>query len=157
MSRYLLRPSLSSHRLTPTSGGTYRVALKPAWDDSTTELVLGGHELIAHLVLLVPPPRVHTIRYYGAWARRSKLRPFVVPAPVEPTAATQAPESTASCGGRSHRYRMSWAQALAKVFEIDVTVCARCKRKGMRRIAVLHDPKVLRAIADALERKGYLP
>jgi len=49
---------------------------------------------------------------------------------------------------------MTWAQALAKVFEIDVTVCARCKRKGMRRIAVIHDPKVLRATAEAIKRKG---
>lgn len=158
LSRYLLRPPLSNDRLTQTSGGKYRVALKRAWDDGTTALVLSGQELMARLVLLVTPPKVHTVRYFGGWARRSKLRPFIVPF----VAATSAVETNASAkvGAGSHcrhRYRLSWAQALAKVFEIDVTVCPRCNEKSMRRIAVFHDPKVLRAIAEAIERKGKPP
>jgi len=156
--RYLLRPPLAKDRLIRRADGKFQVNFRRVWDDGTSGIVLCGKELMARLVLLIHPPRIHTVRYYGAWARRSKLRPLVTYA-QEPQAseATERVEQNLPCIQRGHRFRMSWAQALAKVFEIDVTVCPNCKRKGMRRIAVLHDPKVLRAIADALKRKGYRP
>ena len=55
-------------------------------------------------------------------------------------------------GGATHRYRLSWAQALARVFEIDMTQCARCGQKGMQKIAVIHDARVLRAMVAVMER-----
>ena len=58
-------------------------------------------------------------------------------------------------GGHSdqaHRYRLSWAQALSKVFAIDITQCSRCGQQGMQLIAVLQDPRVLRAMLVSTER-----
>jgi hypothetical protein len=66
------------------------------------------------------------------------------------------PDRAASCR-RPHRYRLSWAQALAKVFETDISVCPRCHQKGLQQIAVLTDARVLRAIVTAIERKGGPP
>ena len=54
--------------------------------------------------------------------------------------------------GPRYRYRLSWAQALVKVFEIDITQCARCGQKGMQKIAVIHDARVVRAMVATIER-----
>jgi hypothetical protein len=152
--RYLLRPPLSNDRLSRTSDGRYRIALKRVWDDGTTAIVVSGEELLARLIALIPPPRVHTTRYFGAWAKRSKLRRWVVP---DLTADETSSEHTDSCDHQSSPYRMSWAQALAKAFEIDVTVCPRCKQQGMQQIAIIHDERVLQAMLAAIERKYEPP
>ncbi|MEK7706288.1 MAG: transposase, partial [Myxococcota bacterium] len=70
--RYLLRPPLSNDRLTRTEEGKYRIALKRAWNNGTSAIIVSGEELLGRLALLVPPPRVHTTRYFGVWAPRSR-------------------------------------------------------------------------------------
>jgi len=161
--RYLLRPPLSQDRLARGRGGTFVVSFRRPWEDGTAGIVLSGQELMARLVLLVHPPRIHTVRYYGAWARRSKLRALVTPQPLETTTATEvdlaqeAQEASAHRFKRGYRQRMTWAQALAKVYAIDVTLCPRCQREGLHCIAVLHDSKVIPEIVDTLKRKEHPP
>lgn len=154
---YLLRPPLSNDRLTRTQDGKYRIALKRIWDDGTSAIVVSGEELLARLAVLVPPPRVHTTRYFGAWAPRSKLRRFVVPqAPVEEAAPSNCPHSdpaVSGTSGRPNRYRLTWAQALRKVFSIEIEECPRCGQKGMQQIAIIQDETVLRAMVTAIERR----
>ena len=117
----------------------------------------------------VHPPRIPTVRYDGAWARRSKLRALVTPQPLETTTATEvdlapeaqeaqeAPEAPAHRFKRGYRQRMTGTQALAKVWAIDVTLCPRCQQEGLHGIAVLHDSKVITEIDDILKRKGHPP
>ena len=153
--RYLLRPPLSNDRLTRSSDGRYRIALKRIWDDGTAAIVVSGEELLARLAVLVPPPRFHTTRYFGCFAPRSKLRRLVVPcSPAAPKAASDVGDDS---GEHKHRYRLSWAQALAKVFEVDVTQCARCGHKGMQQIAVISDASVLRAMLASMKREAKPP
>jgi len=148
--KYLLRPPLSNDRLTRTADGKYRIALKRAWDDGTCAIVVSGEELMARLAVLVPPPRVHTTRYFGVFAPRSKLRRLVVP--CSPAAPKVCNEGSGDRAARSSsRYRLSWAQALAKVFGVDVTQCPRCGQQGMQQIAVIKDARVLRAMLASME------
>ena len=150
--RYLLRPPLSNDRLTRTADGKYRIALKRTWDDGTCAIVVSGEELMARLAVLVPPPRVHTTRYFGVFAPRSSWRRLVVP--CSPAASKVRSDRSDDGVLRSgHRYRLSWAQALAKVFEIDVTQCSRCGQQGMQQIAVIKDARVLRAMLASIERE----
>ncbi len=74
LARYVTRPPLSKRRLMRQEDGRYRIALKAPWRDGTTHLVLDGPELVGWLAALVPPPRFHLTRYFGAFAPRSKLR-----------------------------------------------------------------------------------
>jgi hypothetical protein len=148
--RYLLRPPLSNDRLTRTDDGNYRIALKRPWDDGTCAIVVSGAELMARLAVLVPPPRIHTTRYFGCFAPRSHLRRLVVPCSPAPTNATR--DNDGDHSDRAHRYRLSWTQALAKVFAIDITQCCRCGQQGMQQVAVIHDPRVLRAMLASIER-----
>ena len=153
--RYLLRPPLSNDRLTRTDEGKYRIALKRVWDDGTAAIIISGAELMARLAVLVPPPRFHTTRYFGCFAPRSKLRRLVVPASAAPTKAAHD-EGGAHRDG-VHRYRLSWAQALSKAFEIDIAVCPRCHQKGMQQIAIIQDPRVLRAMLASIEYEAEPP
>ena len=115
-------------------------------------MVVSGEELMARLAVLVPPPRVHTTRYFGVFAPRSSLRRLVVPcSPAAPKARNDGSDDGAQ--RRGHRYRLSWAQALAKVFDIDVTQCSRCGQHGMQQIAVIRDAHVLRAMLASIERE----
>jgi hypothetical protein len=50
------------------------------------------------------------------------------------------------------RYRLSWAEALRKVFEIEIAVCPRCRQKGLQQIAIIKDERVLRAMLASIER-----
>jgi len=78
--------------------------------------------LLARLATLVPPPRVHGLRYHGVFAPNSKVRKRVVPAP-EPVAPVVAPAPVMKRKpGRPKRatetartYRIPWAELLAKV------------------------------------------
>jgi hypothetical protein len=154
--RYILRPPLSNDRLSLTDDGKYRVALKRAWDDGTCAVVFSGDELMARLAVLVPPPRVHTTRYFGVWAPRSKMRRLVVPDSPAPTKIVVANQD----GERDvlhHRYRLSWAQALSKVFAIDIMQCPRCNQKGMQQIATIQDARALRAILASIENRVEPP
>ena len=153
--RYLLRPPLSNDRLRRTADGKYQIALKRIWDDGTAAIVISGEELMTRLAVLVPPPRVHTTRYFGVFAPRSQLRRLVVP--LSPPTSKGAGHSGEDCGEHNHRYRLKWAQALAKVFEVDISECPRCRQKGMQQIAVITDAHALRAIVAAIERKGEPP
>jgi hypothetical protein len=119
--------------------------LKRPWDDGTTAIVISGQELLARLSALVPPPRIHTVRYYGVWAPRSAWRSLVLPEGANEDNGKAGARrnadgggNTASACGSHHRYRLSWAQAIAKVFEVDVTSCPRCKQKGMQQIRCHH-------------------
>ncbi|MEK7706282.1 MAG: hypothetical protein AAB426_15080 [Myxococcota bacterium] len=78
----------------------------------------------------------------------------MVPTPPE---APQTQSSEGADSHHSHRYRLSWAQALAKVFEIDIAVCPRCRQRGMQQIAVIQDARVLRAMLASMAKETEPP
>ena len=77
------------------------------------QIVVSPHELIEKLSALVPPPRIHLIRYPGVLAPNAADRALIVPAPTatDGTAATD-PEAAPT----SPVQRLKWAQLLARVF-----------------------------------------
>jgi hypothetical protein len=105
---------------------------------ASSPLFLSGHELLEKLASIVPPPRAHTTRYHGVLAPHSKSREKVVPAENNrntPSAERQKSGST--------KYRLTWAALLARVFQIDVSVCPVCRGK-MNIIAFITDPASVR-------------
>ena len=93
--------------------------LKTPWADGTTALLLSPQELLEKLAALVPPPRLHLIRYHGVLAPASADRAQIVPGPSALTAASDDGVCDGGCGpadnpGR-HRHRVEWARLLARV------------------------------------------
>jgi hypothetical protein len=61
MCRYVLRPPMAQDRVTVTSEGQVRLALRHAWSDGTTHLVFDPVAFLERLAVLVPRPRVNLI------------------------------------------------------------------------------------------------
>jgi putative transposase len=63
--RYAGRPPLATLRLSRIADGRLLYRLKRRWRDGTTHVVFEPQELLEKLAALVPPPRVHQVRYHG--------------------------------------------------------------------------------------------
>lgn len=135
---YVTRPPLAAGSLEKVGDDKYLFKMKSSWSDGTSYIILSGHELLEKLAAIVPPPRSHTTRYHGILAPNSKQRAKVVPA--ESTGSTPSEERRKS---GSTKYRLTWAALLARVFQIDVSLCPACGRK-MRIIAFITDPASVR-------------
>jgi hypothetical protein len=80
LARYMGRPSIAEDRVQQREDGRYCLWFKRPWSNGTAAVVLSGVELVARLAALVPPPRMHLVRYFGVFAPRARLRNAVVPA-----------------------------------------------------------------------------
>ena len=56
-------------------------------------------------------------------------------------------------GAMPTRTQMTWAQRLRRVFDIDVSRCARC-RAPLRVLAVITDPRVIAALLAHLDTRA---
>lgn len=127
--RYVARPAIAMDRLHQRPDGLLIYKLKKAYNDGTEYLLFSPEEFLEKLAALVPIPRVHLIRFHGCLAPHSKIRAKVVP--------KRDLEETPSISCSSHAGRMSWAQLLKRVFQIDIETCSRCGGKTKIVAAVL--------------------
>jgi hypothetical protein len=111
--------------------------LKNRWSDGTSHLIVSPHELLEKLSAIVPPPRSNTTRYHGVLAPNSKLRSQVVPASPD----DDKDDNRKKTG--SGKYRLTWSALLARVFQIEVSVCSECGGR-MRILAFVTDPASVR-------------
>ena len=82
--RYISRPPLAQNRLEILSNGNVRLGFKRRWKDGTIAVVFEPLDLMSKLAALVPPPRMHRVRYHGVWSSHAKVRPKVTPVVVHP-------------------------------------------------------------------------
>jgi len=153
--RYISRPAVSENRLELTSQGKISYELKTPYTDGTTHVIFEPLDFIAKLAALVPKPRANLTRYHGVLAPNSKHRIHVTPArrgkgsadKLDSTMKKEAEQPT-----DVHR-EMTWAQRLKRVFNIDVTICGRC-RGPVKIIACIEDPLIIKKILEHLEAKS---
>jgi hypothetical protein len=82
--RYMLRPAIAVERVSILRDGAIAYRTKYRTRSGATHRVMTPIEFMCRLAALVPPPRVHMVRYYGVLAPASPLRKLVVPAQAEP-------------------------------------------------------------------------
>ena len=73
-------------------------------------------ELLENLAALVPPPRLHLLRYHGVLAPRARDRGRIVPAKPVAEPAADGDTSAPPCA-----HRLRWAALLARVFSSDLS------------------------------------
>jgi hypothetical protein len=142
LARYVARPPLAQNRLKLLADGKVQWELKRVWSDGTSHFVFEPLDFLAKLAALVFPPRMHRVRYHGAWARRAKLRRLVMP---HPPALSACAHQQGHADNRPCRPRYDWATLLARVFSADVLKCDRCQAR-MQRIAWIQQPDAIRKI-----------
>jgi hypothetical protein len=129
---------------------------------------------MAKLAALVPAPRVHLTRFYGALAPAAKWRPAIVPKPppappplqqprleseVSATIPLSAPESASAINDPIEAQvaikqtppprNYAWASLMMRVFLLDVLQCGRCGGR-MKILAAIHPPDTTRKILECL-------
>jgi len=139
--RYLLRPPFALDDVQRTADGQVRVHFKKPNRFGATDAQMSPHTFLARLCALVPVPRAHTVVYYGVLSAHHALRSAVAPradepAPVAkqvalfvPRGHVELPATTTLLEAQLHDAapsRLSWMTLLARVFRIDISVCARC-------------------------------
>ena len=129
--RYVLRPPVAQERLRLRENGDVSLKLKKAWDDGTTHVVFSPMELMEKLAALVPPPRIHMIRFHGILAPHAKNRSEVARSrkEIKEEARKNIDPDSKSDIAEIKDYKMTWARMLKRIFNIDVEVCSHCGGK----------------------------
>ena len=165
LARYCARPALSLARLSITDDGLVRYRMKRVFSDGRSEVLLPPHDFIARICALIPQPRIHLVRYFGAFAptargraalvgKRNKSTPesaATVDKRADPPPAASAGEDATSLGAPppdpDRSPRLDWAALLQRIYKIDALVCSACGGR-LRVIALLTDERVVRRILD---------
>jgi hypothetical protein len=146
--RYIARPAVSEERLKQLPSGDIVLKLKTKYYDGTSHLLFSGLEFIEKLAALVPPPRIHLTGFFGCLAPHAKIRSLIVPKKEEPpTPATAASVETTEKSKRSKQ--KTWAELLARVFDIDVKKCSHCAGE-LKIIAAIIEVAAIRKILGHL-------
>jgi len=143
---------VATERLSLLPDGRVTYGLRHPWRDGTTHVVFEPLDLVARLAALVPPPRVHLVRYHGILAPAAQARSAVVPVPQGPAPEPRAHAGCAAEPARPPRPRprnYTWAELMRRVFEVDVLACPRCAGQ-MRILAAIHSTEAIRAILECL-------
>ena len=109
------------------------------YDNGTTHVVFTPLEFMARLASLVPPPWLNLTHYHGVFAPNHKLRSEIVkPRPKKQQEGNKP---------LSDSFRLTWAERLKRVFNIDVETCSKCGGKA-KIIATIKNPVVIKKILD---------
>jgi hypothetical protein len=116
-------------------------------------------EFVARVLVQIPDPRRHLVRYYGAYSNASRGKREKAAAPAERSSPDEAPEDAAipePDGPYRAALRRRWAELIRRVYEIDPLVCSRCGSE-MRVIGFITQPALIDRILDHLRRRDKIP
>lgn len=150
LARYLLRPPLSLERL-DLDGAVARYRHKRARRASAEPF--DARELLARLLMHIPAPRLHLVRYFGHYSSAARARRREPGAATERSAdpSMDTVDETPSAAQR-RRLRRQWARLIRRVYEADPLLC-ECGQQ-MRIISFLTQPPVVDKILRHLEQKA---
>jgi len=108
---------------------------------------------VARVLVQIPDPRRHWVRYYGAYSNATRGKYKKAAAPAQPSSADETPQAAAIPHG-PHRaaLRRRWAELIHQVYEVDPLVCPRCGGE-MRVIGFITQPALIDRILDHLRKR----
>lgn len=112
-------------------------------------------EFLARVIMHIPEPRRHLVRYYGWYSNVSRGRRRKAEAETWKVRGGEfvAPSCPARDEARNSRaLRRSWAQLIKRIYEVDPVVCPSCGSE-MKVIAFITEHDVVDAILRHLERR----
>jgi len=159
LARYIMRPPISLERMSWDGEGEVRYRRKRGHESSG----LGEREVeefdpaefLARVIMHIPEPRRHLVRYYGWYSNVSRgKRRKVETENGEAGVADTGPDSRAArAESRDARaLRRSWAQLIKRIYEVDPLMCPSCGSE-MKVIAFITEHDVVDAILRHLEHK----
>jgi len=159
LARYIMRPPISLERMRWDGEGEVRYRRKCGHENAGLNQreveTFDPAEFLARVVMHIPEPRRHLVRYYGAYSNVSRgkrrLREEAAgsaclsgegQSPSVPAEKDQGPDARA--------LRRSWAQLIRRIYEVDPLLCPSCGSE-MKVIAFIIDHAVVDKILRHLE------
>ena len=139
LARYLLRPSLSLERLSWDDTGTvlYRRKARSCFPPAPS--AFDPMDFLARLLMHIPQPRLHTVRYYGHYSNVARARRRAQQDEPETGSSANTAMTTLPSTAERRRLRRAWAQMIRRIYEVDPLTC-RCGAKT-RILSFLLDPR----------------
>ena len=155
LARYIMRPPISLERIGWSGDGEVFYRPKGGHDGRAPQPgdeseAFDPAEFLARVIMHIPEPRRHLVRYYGWYSnvsrgkRRRQAEAAMGAAPgngdhlsTDSTDRDHSPDARA--------LRRSWAQLIKRIYEVDPLVCPKCGGE-MRIIAFITDHDVVDAI-----------
>jgi hypothetical protein len=162
LARYILRPPVSLERMGWDGLGEVRYRRKAGHDGAAgptfqPEERFDPADFLARILMHIPEPRRHLVRYYGAYSNASRGRRR---RQLEAGAKSGEAPGQVDCQPRNlpdeRRLRRRWSELIKRVYEVDPLVCPSCGSE-MRVVAFILDHEVVDAILRYLERTGRHP
>ena len=163
LARYIMRPPISLERIAWSGNGDVLYLPKGGHDGrcrlpGDAAEAFDPAEFLARVIMHIPEPRRHLVRYYGTYSnvsrgkRRRQVEAAIGAAPGD---GEHAPSVRADrdCSPDARALRRSWAQLIKRVYEVDPLVCPKCGGE-MRIIAFIFDHDVVDAIRGISRRPG---
>jgi hypothetical protein len=159
LARYIMRPPISLERMEWSGAGPvrYRARLGHAsgrGQGREAEEVFDPREFLARVLMHVPEPRRHLVRYYGAYSNAARGRRRRLAGGITGKVAVGPASVEADGEGCAdvRLFRRRWRELIKRIYEVDPLVCPRCQAE-MRIVAFIIDHGVVDKILRHLDRK----
>jgi hypothetical protein len=152
--RYMMRSPVSLTRLRFTPGAKEVVYARKDGHDASEpgeDERVDAEDFVARVLVQIPQPRRHVVRYYGAYSNRARGQRHKAEGRLEGNVSGEAEEPIPPPPERA-ALRRRWANLIRRVYEVDPLVCPRCGAE-MRIIGSITEPKVIRRILDHIRKR----
>ena len=152
--RYIMRSPVSLSRLHFTPGAKEVVYARKGEHDArgpTEDERIDAEEFVARVLVQIPDPKRHLVRYYGAYSNRARGQRRKTESQLQGNSSGEAQEPVPPPPERA-ALRRRWANLIRRVYEVDPLVCPRCGAK-MQVIGFITEPRVIRRILDHLRKR----
>jgi hypothetical protein len=152
--RYMMRSPVSLSRLRFTSGAEQVVYARKGGHDASEpgdEERIDADEFVARVLVQIPDPRRHLVRYYGAYSNRARGQRRMTEGQLEGNGSGEAEEPVPPPPERA-ALRRRWANLIRRVYEVDPLVCPRCGAE-MRVIGFITEPSLVKRILDHIRKR----
>jgi len=151
--RYIMRSPVSLTRLRFTPGAKEVVYARKGGHDASEpgeRERVDAEEFVARVLVQIPDPRRHVVRYYGAYSNRARGQRHKAEAQLQGSEPGEADEPVPPPPERA-ALRRRWASLIRRVYEVDPLVC-RCGSE-MRVIGFITEQSAIKRILDHIRKR----
>ena len=141
IARYLTRAPVRLDAVGKTSDGMVALTTPPDPKTGATARAFDPIEWVHALCTQIPDQGQHLVRYYGAYANRSRKR-FQAAEPPPPPGPQHSPALEEQNDPFTRNRRRSWARLMRKLFLTDPLLCPTC-RVEMKVVGMITEPSVI--------------
>jgi len=159
LARYIMRPPISLERVQWGGEGVVHYRAKGGHDGRTLPAgdvaeAFDPAEFLARVIMHIPQPRRHLVRYYGWYSNVCRGKRRKAEAENGEVGGAGPASRAARAEARNARaLRRSWAQLIKRIYEVDPLVCPSCGSE-MKVIAIITEHDVVDAILRHLAKAG---